>query len=43
VVVSSTRGGCLDKDPRQLSKAAHGLLHQRFPAPEWAAQTKYDD
>lgn len=41
VVVSSTRGGCLDKDSRQLSKAAHGLLHKRFPTSEWAAQTKY--
>jgi len=41
VVVSSTRGGCLDKDSHELSKAAHALLHKRFPTSEWAAQTKY--
>jgi hypothetical protein len=41
VVVQSTRGGCLDKDSRTLSRTAWQLLHRRFPGSEWARKTPY--
>ena len=41
VVVSSTRGGCLDPDAKQLSREAFNLLHKRFPRNEWTTKTPY--
>ena len=41
VVVASTRGGCLDADAKQLSRAAFGALHKRYPGDEWTKKTPY--
>lgn len=41
LAVRSTRYGCSDEQTGALSKAAHGLLHKRFPRSTWAQKTPY--
>lgn len=41
LAVRSTRFGCVDSQTGELSKAAFGLLHRRYPNSSWAKQTKY--
>lgn len=41
LAVRSTRYGCTDTGTGALSKAAHTLLHKRYPKSEWAKKTPY--
>lgn len=41
VVVSSTRGGCLDPGSSKLSRAAFVLLHAKYKNSEWTENTPY--
>lgn len=41
LAVRSTRYGCTDTETGALSKAAHTLLHKRYPKSEWAKKTPY--
>lgn len=41
LAVSTTRYGCSDKQTGKWSKAAHDLLHQKYPNSTWAKQTPY--
>jgi len=41
LTVRATRYGCYGEGYAEVSKAAFGLLHKRFPKSEWTAQTPY--
>lgn len=41
VVVVSTRGGCVDKNNREISQQAYTLLHRKYNTSEWAKKTPY--
>jgi hypothetical protein len=41
LAVKSTRYGCADKQTGRWSKAAHDLLHRRYPKSDWAKRTPY--
>lgn len=41
LAVKSTRYGCTDKETGKWSKAAHDLLHKRFPNNSWTKKTPY--
>ncbi|HEX8473758.1 MAG TPA: hypothetical protein VF666_06965 [Pyrinomonadaceae bacterium] len=41
LAVKSTRYGCSDQQTGALSKAAHTLLHRRYPRSEWTKKTPY--
>ena len=41
VVVVSTRGGCVDKNNREISQQAYTLLHRKYHTSEWAKKTPY--
>lgn len=41
VVVHSTRGGCLDADNSEISKAAFQLMHKRYSKSSWAKKTGF--
>ncbi|HEV2765530.1 MAG TPA: hypothetical protein VGV38_21280 [Pyrinomonadaceae bacterium] len=41
LAVRTTRYGCTDEQTTALSKAAHALLHKRYPRSEWAKKTPY--
>ena len=41
LAVRSTRYGCADAQTGALSKAAHGLLHKRYPRSPWTQKTPY--
>lgn len=41
LAVRTTRYGCTDEQTTALSKAAHALLHRRYPRSEWARKTPY--
>lgn len=41
LAVSVTRHGCTGKQTGQFSKQAFDLLHRRYPASPWSAQTKF--
>jgi len=41
LAVKSSRYGCTDKQSGRWSKAAHDLLHRRYPNNDWAKKTPY--
>ncbi len=41
IAVTATRYGCTDKETGKWSKAAHQLLHKRYPKSVWAKKTPY--
>lgn len=41
LAVKTTRYGCTDAHTPALSKAAHQLLHKRYPRSQWAKKTPY--
>ena len=41
LAVNTTRYGCTGKNTGQFSKQAFDLLHRRYPASPWTAQTKF--
>jgi hypothetical protein len=41
LAVNTTRYGCTGKQTGQFSKQAFDLLHRRYPASPWSAQTKF--
>lgn len=41
LLVKATRYGCSDKQTSAYSKAAHKLLHKRYPKDKWTKETPY--
>ncbi len=41
LAVKTSRYGCADKETGRWSKAAHDLLHRRYPNNEWTKKTPY--
>lgn len=41
LAVKTSRYGCADKQTGRWSKAAHDLLHRRYPTNEWTRKTPY--